>query len=189
MLSCALRLRTKYQFGKGIVYTGQEQGTNRARLGTLFNLCWPRRNLKSQAGKSVRQSHPTPSLPMTAVSIPRYELLFVRTNQHFHVGPIIAALIGSGGNMQDCILGALPFQKGLFRAPYAACTGCSRRRGGKSVPCGRPCFTRIILCFLPGLNAFLFPTQTFSCKALLQSPKKTSSLFTCQLVTNNYSGC
>lgn len=57
------------------------------------------------------QPPPTPSLAMTAVSISRYELLFVRTNQHFHVGPIIAALIGSGGNMQDCILVVCPSRK------------------------------------------------------------------------------
>lgn len=68
-------------------------------------------NLKSPTGKSVPNLPPTPSLAMTAVSISRYELLFVRTNQHFHVGPIIAALIGSGGNMQDCILVVCPSRK------------------------------------------------------------------------------
>ena len=138
MLSCALRLRTKYQFGKGIVYTGQEQGTNRARLDTLSNPCWPRMNLKSQTGKSVPNLTPTPSLPMTAVSIPRYELLFVRTNQHFHVGPVLAALIGSGGNMQDCILVVCPSRKAFPKHHMLPALGPAEEGEAKLCPVADP---------------------------------------------------
>lgn len=56
---------------------------------------------------------PILSLAMIWVSISRYELLSSRTNRHIHVGPIITALSGPGGNTQDCIL-VVPLSRKAF---------------------------------------------------------------------------
>lgn len=77
------------------------------KVGHTVHLWAPLMNLKFQTVKSV----PIPRLAMTGVSISRYELLSSRTNLHICVGPVTTALIGSGGNMQDCILVVRPSRK------------------------------------------------------------------------------
>ena len=109
LLSCALRLRTKYQFGKGIITHRAGTRYKQAELDTLSNLCFPLTNLKSQTVEPDPNLTVTPGLAMTVVSISRYELLHSRTNLHIRVEPISTALIRLGGNTQDCILVVRPF--------------------------------------------------------------------------------
>lgn len=90
--------------------------------------------LKSLTVKSVPNLTPIPSLAMTQVSISRYELLSGRTNWHIHVGPIITALSGSGGNTQDCILVVCPSRKAFLKHHMLPALGPAEGEGQSMCP-------------------------------------------------------
>lgn len=110
------------------------QGRNKVQTRRSWTHC---PTCVSQTVKPVPNLTLIPSLALTGASISRYELLSSRTNLHSRVEPIITDWFGrQHTGLHSC---GSPIQKGLPRAPHAACTGPSRRGGGKgcTLPFGR----------------------------------------------------
>lgn len=178
LLSCALTLRTKYQFlswGRNHNIQGRNKIPTRLSW-THGPICVPR----LQIWNLKLSNQFATSLPSQVWQWQEYlfpELLSNRTNLHIRVGPIITTLIGSGGNTQDCILVVRPFKKAFPKQHMLPALGPAEEGEAKNGPCGRICFARAILCFLLWPIAFFLPTWVFSLKVSLHGPPKTSSLF------------
>lgn len=150
LLSCALRLRRKYQFGKEVITHGagtkyqQSEVAHAVQPGCLLM------NLKSQTFTWVPNL--TPSLAWH-----RQEYLFPDMSCYI-AEPICTSVWGQSSvlwlaHQPTCRAAFLWFTlpEGPFPTPHAACAGSSKRGGGKGCVSWhhRLCFTRIILFFGP----------------------------------------